>query len=107
MLFRSLIVNAIKYNQPGGEVRIFLRGEMNARLLIVVENTGPGIPQEDLEKVFNRFHRGDKARSRDVDGFGLGLCLAREIVRGHGGELRLARSDEEVTRFEVTLSTAR
>jgi len=102
----NLIVNAIKYNQPDGEVRVFLSEEKDKQFLIVVENTGPGIPKEDREKVFHRFHRGDKARSRNVDGFGLGLCLAQEIVRGHGGDLKLTRADEEVTRFEATMPTA-
>ncbi len=100
----NLIVNAIKYNQADGEVRFFLSKEKDDQIQIVVENTGPGISKEDRERVFHRFHRGDKARSRDVDGFGLGLCLAQEIVRGHGGDLQLIRADEEVTRFEVTLA---
>ncbi|MFK5924782.1 MAG: ATP-binding protein [Verrucomicrobiota bacterium] len=101
----NLIVNAIKYNHPEGTVRIILTLEKPDLLLFAVENTGPGIPVDDREKVFQRFHRGDKARTRDVEGFGLGLCLALEIIRGHSGELKLSQADEKITRFEITLPT--
>lgn len=75
--------------------------------MIAVENTGPGIPEEDRDRVFDRFYRADRAdraRSRGVDGFGLGLSLAKAVVEGHGGEIRIARADEDRTRFEVVLT---
>ncbi|MCB1232452.1 MAG: two-component sensor histidine kinase, partial [Verrucomicrobiae bacterium] len=58
-------------------------------------------PEEDRERIFRRFYRVDRARSREVDGFGLGLNLAWEIIRAMGGELRLAESSDKITRFEV------
>jgi len=79
-------------------------GAVDSRgLIIAVENTGPGIPDQDRGKVFERFYRADRARSRGVDGFGLGLSLARAVIEGHGGEIRLVRADGEWTRFEVVL----
>lgn len=98
----NLVRNAIKYNDDGGIVRI--EASMDSRgLIIAVENTGPGIPDQDRGKVFERFYRADRARSRGVDGFGLGLSLARAVIEGHGGEIRLVRADGEWTRFEVVL----
>ncbi len=99
----NLISNAIKYNIEDGSVTISLREIEENQALLVVENTGPTIPEEDRERIFERFHRVDKSRSRNIDGFGLGLSLAREIIRGHGGELCLMDSDENLTRFQVTL----
>jgi len=66
-------------------------------------NTGPGIPAEEQAKIFDRFHRVDAARNRGVDGIGLGLSLAREIVRAHGGELVLKESRPGWTCFAMRL----
>ena len=99
----NLIRNAIKYNDEGGLVRIEA-SKTGEETVIAVENTGPGIPEEDRDRVFDRFYRADRARSRGVDGFGLGLSLAKAVVEGHGGEVRLSRADDERTRFEVVLS---
>lgn len=98
----NLVNNAVKYNVADGYVRLeaVRAGES---VLVAVENSGPGIPPADRAKVFDRFYRADKARTRGTDGFGLGLSLAQAIVEGHGGELRLVKSDEEKTRFEVRL----
>lgn len=101
----NLVNNAIKYNREGGIVRFELRSEKEG-VLVSVENTGPGIGHADAGRVFDRFFRADRARSRGVDGFGLGLSLAQAVIEGHGGGIRLARSDEEWTRFEVTLPSA-
>ena len=99
----NLIRNAIKYNDDAGLVRIEA-SNTGEETVIAVENTGPGIPEEDRDRIFDRFYRADRARSRGVDGFGLGLSLAKAIVEGHGGEIRIARADEERTRFEVVLT---
>lgn len=101
----NLVNNAIKYNEPGGYVTIEAQRESDS-ILIAVENSGKGIAREDREKIFDRFYRADRARSRGVDGFGLGLSLAEAVVEGHGGELRLARADDEATRFEVLIPMA-
>jgi signal transduction histidine kinase len=71
--------------------------------MLTIGNSGPGIAPEEQAKVFARFHRVEAARSRAVDGIGLGLSLAREIVRAHGGELALKESRPGWTVFELRL----
>ena len=80
----NLIENAVKYNVPGGRVMIAVYQDGN-QVLLEVSDTGVGIPEEDLPKVFNRFYRVDKARSRAAGGTGLGLSIVRDTVRRHGG----------------------
>jgi len=80
----NLVENAIKYNVPGGKVFVSVYPEED-QVLVEVSDTGVGIPEEDLPKVFNRFYRVDKARSRAAGGTGLGLSIVRDTVRRHGG----------------------
>ena len=101
---QNLISNAIKYNEEGGKVSVLLE-RAEEEIVISVANTGAGIPEDERDKIFNRFHRGDKARSRNIDGFGLGLNLAQEIIRMLGGDLSLARATFEITKFEVKFPT--
>jgi two-component system phosphate regulon sensor histidine kinase PhoR len=83
----NLVDNAIKYNRPGGKVALSVTraGEKGVRVL--VEDTGIGIPREDLPRVFERFYRVDKARSRELGGTGLGLSIVKHIVERHGGRV--------------------
>jgi len=101
-VIQNLTSNSIKYNQTGGRVAIDLR-KQNDNLRLAIANSGPGIPLEDRDRVFERFYRGEKSRSRRVDGTGLGLSLAREIVRAHRGQLALDESRPGWTRFSVHL----
>ncbi|WP_294518149.1 HAMP domain-containing sensor histidine kinase [uncultured Pseudoflavonifractor sp.] len=97
----NLMENAIKYNLPQGTVTVtlFVRGKS---VLLRVEDTGVGIPEEDLPKVFDRFYRVDKARSREAGGTGLGLSIVRDTARQHGGSVTVRRRDPEPgTCFEV------
>ena len=71
--------------------------------LIRVANTGVQIPPADRDRIFERFYRADPARSGRVEGTGLGLSLAREIIRAHGGNLSLESSDDQLTRFILSL----
>jgi signal transduction histidine kinase len=104
-LVLNLADNAIKYNRPGGTVRWSVhRAGGEARL--EVGNTGPGIPAEKLPRVFDRFYRGDSSHSRDVEGAGLGLAIARSIVLAHGGTLRADSEPGSWTTFRVTLPLA-
>ena len=99
---QNLASNALKYNREGGAVRFALTAERD-RVLVRVANTGPQIPAADRELIFERFHRADPARSGNVEGVGLGLSLAREIVRAHHGDLVLESSDAQLTTFALTL----
>ena len=80
----NLVENAVKYNYPQGSVSASVTRD-GEQVLIEVTDTGIGIPEEDLPKVFNRFYRVDKARSRAAGGTGLGLSIVRDTVRRHGG----------------------
>ena len=96
----NLMENAVKYNLPGGSVTVTLRGAGDL-VTLTVEDTGVGIPEEDLGKVFDRFYRVDTARSRAAGGTGLGLSIVRDTVRQHGGAVTVRRRESEGTCFEV------
>ena len=99
---QNLATNAIKYNCDGGRIRFELTTDANS-VLIRVANTGPTIPESDSQRIFQRFYRADQSRSGRVEGTGLGLSLAREIIRAHGGELNLESGVPEMNRFVVQL----
>lgn len=103
----NLIGNAIKYTPAGGEVVISL-GKDDSRAYLSVHDNGPGIPEEDLPHIFERFYRGEKSRTREREGkgFGLGLSIAYWIVRNHGGEIEVASSKDQGTTFTVWLPLA-
>ncbi len=102
---QNLASNAIKYNREGGSIRFALT-RVGDQVLIRVANTGTPIPEADRARIFERFHRADPARSGRVEGVGLGLSLAREIIRAHHGELALESSVADLTTFRVTLPAA-
>jgi hypothetical protein len=84
----NLVANAVNY---GGCARVTLRPTADAGMLLIeVEDDGPGIPPAELERVFEPFHRGEPSRSRETGGVGLGLPIARNILRAHGGDVTLA-----------------
>lgn len=93
---QNLLDNARKYNRPGGIIRISARQVKN-QVELRVSNTGRGIPMEEQPYIFERFHRA--GAGDEVPGHGLGLNLARELVRLHRGDLRLVRSDAKWTEF--------
>ena len=96
----NLMENAVKYNLPGGTVYVTLK-QLGVQVLLLVEDTGVGIPEDDLPKIFDRFYRVDKARSRAAGGTGLGLSIVRDTVRQHGGTVTARRREPEGTCFEV------
>jgi two-component system phosphate regulon sensor histidine kinase PhoR len=84
----NLVDNAIKFNRPEGTVRLGA-SRQDGSVLLTVADTGAGIPSDSIEKVFHRFYRVDKARSREVGGTGLGLAIVKHLMRLHGGSVRL------------------
>lgn len=102
----NLIDNAIKYNRRGGQVRIRAQKTPEGSQ-IVVEDTGIGIPHEHLERIFERFYRVDKARSRAKGGTGLGLSIVKHLVESHGGRVWVESEWGVGSRFGVVLPDSR
>ena len=103
IILQNLLENARKYNRRGGRIRIAARVDGDSALL-TIGNTGRAIPPAAQEHIFERFHRG--VVGENVPGHGLGLNLARELARIHGGDLRLVRSEDGWTEFEVRFRLA-
>ncbi|WP_082065306.1 sensor histidine kinase [Aliterella atlantica] len=101
-VLQNLISNAIKYNLADGWIHIYAR-QQQATISISITNSSQGIIISDKERIFERFHRGDPARTRKVEGTGLGLSLSREIARAHGGDLILDSTSSERTTFTLKL----
>lgn len=97
-----LLDNACKYAGSGGAVAVVL-SRTSDRLKLTVRNTGPAIPPEHLEHLFERFYRSDSARTREAGGYGLGLAIAKAIVQSHRGQISVASSEAEGTVFTVLL----
>ena len=97
----NLVENAIKFSRRGGEVRV--EHERGARDLIRVEDTGEGISPEHLPRIFERFYRVDRARSRELGGTGLGLAIVKHLARAHGGEVSVSSSPNIGTTFTIEL----
>ncbi|MDP8946682.1 MAG: HAMP domain-containing histidine kinase, partial [Actinomycetota bacterium] len=85
-VFLNLLDNAIKYSDPGDRVDVSIREEA-LYLTVRVRDTGVGIPDEDLNQLFERFYRVDKDRSRTTGGSGLGLAISKQLVEMHGGDI--------------------
>lgn len=103
----NLVENAIKYNLPGGRVEVsgYHRED---KVILEVADTGVGIPEEDRPKIFDRFYRVDKARSRAAGGTGLGLSIVRDTVKFHSGTISVSqREDGPGTRFAVEFPACR
>jgi two-component system phosphate regulon sensor histidine kinase PhoR len=103
----NLVRNAIAYTPTGGIVSISLRPEGPDKVVLSVADTGIGIPQEDLDRIFERFYRTDASRARTSGGFGLGLAIVRDLVGAMGGEIAVTSTVGEGSTFAVTLQAAR
>jgi two-component system sensor histidine kinase VicK len=98
----NIISNALKYSPEGGFITFTLT-EQEDRILVSISDQGVGIPKSDLEKVFERFYRVDKARSRKLGGTGLGLAIAKEVVEAHGGKIWASSIEGKGTTISFTL----
>lgn len=101
-LLINLADNSIKYNTRGGYVKIIVK-DIGSRALIVVEDNGIGIPKESQERIFERFYRVDKSRSKQTGGTGLGLSIVKHIVTYHSGTISLKSSVGNGTKVIITL----
>lgn len=100
-MLTNLIDNAIKFNRDGGDVTIDC--ETAERIRIRVRDTGEGIPPQHLERLFERFYRIDRARSRELGGTGLGLAIVKHLARAHGGEVKVSSELGKGSVFEIDL----
>jgi len=100
-MLTNLIDNAIKFNRDGGTVSITLKRA--ARDRISVADTGEGIPSHHLDRLFERFYRVDRARSRELGGTGLGLAIVKHLAKSHGGEVVVRSEFGKGTEFTIEL----
>ena len=98
----NVIGNAIKYTPDGGTIRVNA-GAVDSKVWMEVSDNGIGIPKSDWNRIFDRFYRVDKARSRESGGTGLGLSIAREIVQRHGGTIGLTDHQGPGTTVRIVL----
>jgi two-component system phosphate regulon sensor histidine kinase PhoR len=100
----NLVDNAIKYGRAKGNVTVGGSARDGGQVEVFVQDDGPGIPPEALERVFERFYRVDKARSREQGGTGLGLAIVKHIVQNHGGRVWATSESGHGTTFYFTLA---
>lgn len=105
-MLTNLVENAIKFNRESGTVTISYEGGAGRRSRIIVEDSGEGIPAQHLERLFERFYRVDRARSRDMGGIGLGLAIVKHLARAHGGEVSVASELGKGSAFTIELPPA-
>ncbi len=104
-VFLNLIDNAIKYNQQGGKITITAK-EKDGFVQVDIVDTGIGIPNKDLPRLFERFYRVDKARSRELEGTGLGLSIVKHIIQVHDGEVSVQSIEGQGSTFSFTIPKA-
>lgn len=98
----NLIDNAIKYSPENGVVEVSLK-VLEKDVIVCVKDSGIGIPKKDLPRIFERFYRVDKARSRDVGGSGLGLSIVKHILEAHSSQIKVESEEHQGTKFEFNL----
>jgi two-component system phosphate regulon sensor histidine kinase PhoR len=103
----NLIDNGIKYGKEGGHITVGGRALDRARVELTVRDDGPGIPSEAKARIFERFYRADKARSREQGGTGLGLAIVKNVVQAHGGDVRVESAPGAGTEFFIILPAAK
>jgi two-component system phosphate regulon sensor histidine kinase PhoR len=104
-VFANLLDNAVKYNTDGGRITVSAARE-GGSVRVAISDTGIGIPDADLSRVFERFYRVDKARSRELGGTGLGLSIVKHIVESHGGAIAVTSRLGQGSKFSFTLPGA-
>jgi two-component system sensor histidine kinase BaeS len=100
----NLLDNALRYTPAGGQITVRVN-QVDGQVQMSVEDEGPGIPEEQIPYVFERFWRGDRSRSRDSGGSGLGLSIARQLVELHGGTISATSAPGKGSTFWIALPT--
>jgi two-component system phosphate regulon sensor histidine kinase PhoR len=101
-VLQNLLDNALQYTPAGGKIELKARSN-GQNVTFTVTDTGIGIPESDLERIFERFYRVDAARSREAGGTGLGLAIARHIVEAHGGHIWVESAIGQGSRFHFSI----
>jgi two-component system phosphate regulon sensor histidine kinase PhoR len=104
----NLLHNAVKFTSAGGTIRIaaYTEGNAASEIVVLVHDTGIGIPEEDIDRIFERFYKSDRARTRSVGGTGLGLAIAKHLVEAHGGRIWVGSKEGKGSTFFFTIPTA-
>lgn len=103
-LFSNILDNAVRYGPAGGTVRVALRGGPDGYATVSIHDEGGNIPPEAMPRLFDRFYRADRSRSSSTGGAGLGLAIAREIVRRHNGGISITSSPDSGTLVSIRLA---
>src|SRR5207253_3430521 len=103
-VLRNLVANAITYAPERTTIRVETALAASGAVTLSVSDEGPGIPEKDLARVFERFYRVDKSRARDPGGTGLGLAIVKHLVELHGGAVRVENRPEGGARFTITIA---
>lgn len=99
---KNIISNSMKYTPVSGTIKVFA-GFVGNEAYVKIEDNGVGVPEEDLDHIFERFYRVDKARSREQGGTGLGLAIAKEIIESHGGSIGMESKVNKFTRVTIKI----
>ncbi|HAM49382.1 MAG TPA: hypothetical protein DCP92_01280 [Nitrospiraceae bacterium] len=100
-MLSNILDNAVKYTPPGGKVEVLVSKNEKQDVIVSVQDTGVGISEVDLPRIFQRFYRCDQSRSQA--GTGLGLSLARAIARAHGGDITVVSRPSQGSTFTIVL----
>ncbi|OGO77469.1 MAG: hypothetical protein A2Y23_14280 [Clostridiales bacterium GWB2_37_7] len=103
-VMHNLLSNAIRHTPSGGRITIEVKNKYKMGIIVSIEDTGAGIPKEQLERIFDRFYRVDQSRSRNSGGTGLGLAIVRELIQLHGGEVWVESELGKGSKFSFLLS---
>jgi len=102
----NIVENGIKYTPKGGTVKVIVDSD-HQFLSITIQDTGIGIPEDELDKIFNRFYRVDKTRDRETGGTGLGLAISKSTVLLHGGTIRVTSNPDDGSVFVIRIPLRR